>query len=73
MGLDRIDRALTKHGLEPIPCVGEPFDPECMEVVEVVAAPGQDGSMVVEEVRRGYRWGERIFRFAQVRAARSEK
>jgi molecular chaperone GrpE len=70
MGLQRIDRALQQHQLEPIACVGEPFDPECMEVVEVVNEPGRSGTEVLEEVRRGYRWRGRLFRYAQVRVAR---
>src|SRR5262245_46316177 len=32
MSLDRLERALRKHGLEPLETVGEPFDPEQMEV-----------------------------------------
>jgi molecular chaperone GrpE len=70
MSLQRIERAIAQHGLEPIDCVGEPFDPECMEVVEVVQQPGQQGTVVLEEVRRGYRWRDRLFRFAQVRVSR---
>jgi molecular chaperone GrpE len=70
MGLERIERATSQHGLTAIAAVGQPFDPECMEVVDVVAVPGQDGTMVLEEIRRGYRLRERVFRFAQVRVAR---
>ena len=44
MGLQRIERALQQQGLEPIECVGLPFDPECMEVVEVIAEPGRQGT-----------------------------
>jgi molecular chaperone GrpE (heat shock protein) len=70
MSLQRIDRALQQHDLEPMICVGEPFDPECMEVVEVVNDPGRSGTEVLEEVRRGYRWHDRLFRCAQVRVSR---
>jgi molecular chaperone GrpE len=70
MSLQRIDRALQQHGLEVIACVAEPFDPECMEVAEVVSEPGRTGTVVLEEVRRGYRWRGRVFRPAQVRVAR---
>lgn len=69
MGLDRIDRALARHGVEPISCAGAPFDPETMEVAEVVREPGRAGTVVLEELRRGYRWHGRLFRFAQVRVA----
>ncbi len=70
MSVQRLDRALQQQGLEPIPCLGLPFDPETMEVVEVVPGAGRASTEVVEEVRRGYRWRDRLFRFAQVRVAK---
>ncbi len=70
MSLQRLERSLAQYELEPIDCVGELFDPECMEVVEAVAEPGRQSTEVLEEVRRGYRWRGRLFRFAQVRVAR---
>ncbi len=71
MGLQRIERALEQNGLEPIPAVGEPFDPERMEVLEAVEGTGHAPGEVLDEVRRGYLWRGRLFRFAQVRVARS--
>lgn len=71
MGLQRLDRAIQQHGLEPIPCVGQPFDPEYMEVVEAVAGNGRAAGEVVAEVRRGYLWNGRVFRYAQVSVAKS--
>jgi molecular chaperone GrpE len=70
MGLQRIERALAQYDVKPIECVGEPFDPECMEVVEVVTELGRSSTEVLEEVRRGYLWHDRLFRHAQVRVAR---
>jgi molecular chaperone GrpE len=69
MSLQRIERALTKHGLEAIPTVGQPFDPEAMEALDKVVASGRPPGEVVEEVRRGYRLRGRVFRVAQVRVA----
>jgi molecular chaperone GrpE len=71
MSLQRVERALRQQGLEPIPAVGQPFDPERMEVLEVVADSGRPSGEVVGEVRRGYLWRGRVFRFAQVRVAKS--
>lgn len=71
MSLQRLDRALEQHGLRPIACVGEPFDPETMEVVDVVREPGRTGTEVIEAIRPGYRLGDRLFRCAHVRVARS--
>ena len=70
MSLKRIERALEQYGLEAIPCMGERFDPETMEVAEVVRDDGCDGTEVLQEIRRGYRWHGRLFRCAQVRVAR---
>jgi len=71
MGLQRVERALEQQGLEPIFATGTPFDPERMEVLEAVADTGRPPGEVIEEVRRGYLWRGRVFRFAQVRVARS--
>lgn len=71
MSLQRLERALAQSGLEPIPCVGEPFDPEQMEVVAAVTDSGRPAGEVIEEVRRGYRWRGRVFRYAQVSVAKS--
>jgi molecular chaperone GrpE len=71
MSLQRVERALRQHGLEAIPAAGERFDPERMEVVEAVAQSGRPSGEVIEEVRRGYLWHGRVFRYAQVRVAKS--
>jgi molecular chaperone GrpE len=71
MSLQRLERALQQHGLEAIPSAGRPFDPERMEVLEAVADSGRPAGEVVDEVRRGYLWNGRVFRYAQVRVAKS--
>jgi molecular chaperone GrpE len=71
MSLQRVERALQQQGLEPIPSTGQPFDPEQMEVLEAVDDTGRPAGEVVEEVRRGYFWRGRVFRYAQVRVAKS--
>jgi molecular chaperone GrpE len=65
----RVERLMSEVSLEKIETVGRPFDPETMEAVEAVAAAEHAPGTVVEEVRRGYRWRGRVFRFAQVRVA----
>jgi molecular chaperone GrpE len=70
MSLQRLERALRQHGLEVMSVVGQAFDPERMEVVEVVAGSGRPSGEVIDEVRRGYLWNGRVFRYAQVRVAR---
>jgi molecular chaperone GrpE len=70
MSLQRLERALRQHELEPIPCVDQPFDPERMEALEIVSGSGRPSGVVVDEVRRGYLWRDRVFRYAQVRVAK---
>lgn len=72
MSLQRLERTLQLCGLEAIPCVGEPFDPELMEVVELDRESDRPANEVVEEVRRGFLWRGRVFRFAQVRVAKPQ-
>ena len=70
MSLQRVERALRQHGLEAIPSAGERFDPERMEVLEAVTDSGRPAGEVVEEIRRGFTWNGRVFRYAQVRVAK---
>jgi molecular chaperone GrpE len=69
MGEKRVERLMREVGLEPVECAGRPFDPEAMEAIEAVGGSGQPPGTVVEELRRGYRWRGRVFRYAQVRVA----
>lgn len=70
MSLNRVDRVLEQFNMESISTEGETFDPELMEVVEVVGDSGRPAGEVVEEVRRGYIRGDVVFRYAQVKVAR---
>lgn len=52
---------LARDGFEPIPAVGEPFDPSVHEAVSGVQ--GGDGDLVVNsELRRGYTMRGRVIR-----------
>ena len=42
-----------------------------MEVVEAVADSGRPAGEVIDEARPGYLWNGRVFRYAQVRVAKS--
>lgn len=61
---------LEKQGLERIDPLGEPFDPNAHEAVMHEPASDddpQDGPVVVEVMRPGYRWKERTLRAAMVK------
>lgn len=70
LSLRRVERLMPTLELEPLACLGEAFDPEIMEVVDVVGDSGEPAGTVVEEVRPGYLWRGRLLRFAQVKVAR---
>lgn len=70
LSLRRIERLFPALELQPQSCLGEPFDPETMEAVEVVGDSEAPSGTVIEEVRPGYLWRGQIFRFAQVKVAR---
>ena len=56
--------ALASEGLEVIPTIDQPFDPE---LHEPVGAPGGNGDLVVTQVlRRGYRLRGKVLRAALV-------
>jgi molecular chaperone GrpE len=65
-------KRLADLGVEPVPAVGEPFDPEVHEAVDEVAVddPTLDGR-VVAELQRGFRFGDRLVRPAIVRVGRT--
>lgn len=61
---EQLLKALEQEGLEVIPSIGEPFDPE---IHEPVGAPGGTTDLVVsQELRRGYRLKGRVLRPAMV-------
>lgn len=60
-------QTLREEGLERIPTLGLPFDPEVAESVGHLAVGDPDQEhLVVKEVQRGYRLGTRIARHARV-------
>ncbi len=61
---EQLLKALAQEGLEVVPSIGEPFDPE---IHEPVGAPGGSNDLVVsQELRRGYRLKGRVLRPAMV-------
>jgi molecular chaperone GrpE len=70
MSLRRIERAFPELGLEPIACLGMPFEPEFMEVVDTVAAENHAPGTVVEIVRHGFLRNDFLQRYAQVKVAK---
>ncbi len=70
-GLELIVRlfydALHKLEVKPIPAEGQKFDPYFHEAFERVEREDLEEGLIVGEVERGYRMGERVIRPAKVR------
>jgi molecular chaperone GrpE len=69
-GLDMVQKqlleVLAKHGVEPIPALGEPFDPHFHDaVVQQPTADHPEGT-VVGELSKGYRIRDRVLRPTKV-------
>ena len=63
------EMALLQVGVEPVMAVGEQFNPELHEAVDIVETD-EDG-VVTAEYSRGYRFGERLLRPARVQVGRA--
>jgi molecular chaperone GrpE (heat shock protein) len=68
IALRKLETTLRENGVERIECVGERFDPATMTAVEKEPRD-VDELRVLEEVRPGYRAGDRVLRFAEVKVA----
>jgi molecular chaperone GrpE len=67
----QLQDVLTRRGVTPIPTVGTDFDPHVHQAVAYDESPGHRDGEVVEEMRRGYKLGERLLRPAMVRVAKA--
>ena len=62
MVADQLYDKLKREGLERIDAEGEEFDPNLHKAVE----KKEDGKKVIEEKRKGYMFGEKVLREAEV-------
>ncbi len=71
LSLGTLHARIAALGAQRIAVLGQPFDPHVAEAVDTVAIAdeAQDG-VVVQEVRAGWRIGDRILRPARVRVGR---
>lgn len=63
---DNLVRTLREAGLQEIPAQGLAFDPYVMDAVEQIRDESSKEGIVKDVVRKGYRYGDRILRPAQV-------
>jgi molecular chaperone GrpE len=71
---EELERVLSDFGVERIDAVGQPFDPQQHEAVDVVAVDtSAEHHRVVEEWEAGYRHAGRVLRPAKVRVGRYDR
>ncbi len=67
----QLSDALLKFGLEPVPTVGEAFDPHMHEAVTTEQSSEHEENTVIEEFQKGYKLGDKLLRPAKVKVASS--
>ena len=65
---DHFMQILKETGLEEINILNKDFDPVSAEAVEIV--PGKEENKVVEVLRKGYKFEDKIIRVAQVKVSK---
>ena len=74
-GMELIHRELLeilrKRGVTPIDTAGARFDPNLHEAVAYQTCEGRGDGEVIDELRRGYRFGDELLRAAMVRVAKA--
>lgn len=57
------------QGITPFKSLGEVFNPERHEAIGSLTSDQHESGVIVDELQRGYRWGDEILRPARVRVA----
>lgn len=57
---------MARLGVEPIEAVGQPFDEHLHEAMMQHEVEGREPGIVVEELQKGYRMGDRVLRHSKV-------
>lgn len=65
------EQALMSVGVTAVPSVGEVFDPELHEAVDMTEAEADNDGKVMVEYARGYRFGDRLLRPARVQVGKA--
>ena len=63
---EQLKSDLKKHGVEEIDCKGKPFDPNTSEALSQIPMPGAKEGDVLEVMRKGFMFRDKVLRYAQV-------
>jgi molecular chaperone GrpE len=66
----QIKALLARYDIHPIVAVGQPFDPNLHEAIQRIETDEYEDGIIIDEVERGYRIGERVLRPSRVIVAR---
>ncbi len=69
----RMNEVMQSEGLNPVPTVGQAFNPYVHEAIEAIENSDKPEGTIVEEVRKGYTLGEETLRPAQVKVSMGSK
>jgi molecular chaperone GrpE len=69
----KLVRLLEGEGLKPIEAEGEPFDPYFHEAVLQVETDEYPDGCIIEEIRKGYTYNNRVLRASMVKLAKNTK
>jgi len=65
---DHFMQILKEAGLEEMDLMGKDFDPNFAEAIDII--PGREDNKVVEVLRKGYKFEDKIIRVAQVKVSK---
>ncbi len=69
----QLNEVLTGMGVQPIPSVGEPFDPNIHEAVASEETDEFPPKTVIQELLRGYRIDEKVIRASMVKVSAAKQ
>ncbi len=69
MTMNQLREVLSKLGIQEIPALGQPFDPNLHNAVMHVDDESLEENTVVEVFQAGFMAGEKVIRFAMVKVA----
>lgn len=66
MVLKQFKDVLASRGVEEIKAIGETFDPSLHEAVSSIDDPNAESQKIVQEYRKGYKFGSKVIRHSMV-------
>ena len=71
--IKNIEKFFENEQITSIECIGKPFDHTCHHAISTLEKNDCDDGVIVDEVKKGYKIGDKILRPAQVIVAKTKK